>query len=404
MLRKILYLLPLALTANLSCAKKNKLNSENTSISENVEGQTEPPLPLPQLLTPEGYCSQDEPMSRENRPSFQRLSQKEISGTLQALGYSEAADLFAQRFPTENKYLGFDNFSETSVIGGSHVTTMWEIALEIAPSIAEALLTIKACEESAEGLSECQLDIMQSFYQEITGISLNQEALTKFNSVATSANDFKETLQLWVTYTLQVSDFFYRSAKGDGNPDSPYLTQKEIADAITLYLTSAKATSEQLSSAENLDLRKIDDRLKFSVEILRSEAGQVGMKNFLLSWLNIKKPDNYMIIPDETLRNGLYNEMNLLLAEFLKRNVSVKEMLTAEYSFWNNRIHTFYTRSGGNLQGFEPVDGLGEFNHAGVLSKGAFLNSHTSDTESRVLFRGLSTLASMLCYDTPPSS
>lgn len=110
-----------------------------------------------------------------------------------------------------------------------------------------------------------------------------------------------------------------------------------------------------------------------------------------------------MNLEDPKLAANAVMELELLIADVLKKNGSIQDLLLADHSYWNRRLARYYigddTKRGGFIEQLETSKN----NRLGILSKLGYLTSHTAETDSRLLFRGIATLSSLLCFDTPPA-
>src|SRR6185295_19234609 len=130
--------------------------------------------------------------------------------------------------------------------------------------------------------------------------------------------------------------------------------------------------------------------------------------NFAEQWLFVrdieaKQPDG-LIFPDfdESLRSAMRTETDLFLDSVLRGNRSVVDLLTANYSFVNERLARHYGIA--NVQGsdfrkvvFPPGNPRG-----GLLGQGSILTLTSYATRTSAVVRGKWVLENLLSAAPPP--
>jgi mono/diheme cytochrome c family protein len=188
--------------------------------------------------------------------------------------------------------------------------------------------------------------------------------------------------------------FLYRAESGPGE-GTLALSDLQIASRLSFFLWSSLPDDELLELAESSRLTR-PDVLEAQVErMLADERAESLVENFAFQWLDVSKLDE--IVPDRgqfPQASGLYDprdlmreELRLFVDSVLRSDQSVVELLTADYTFLNERLAMHY--------GIETVKGarfrqvtLPDESRHGLLGKGAVLMLTSYPNRTSPVLRG----------------
>jgi len=174
--------------------------------------------------------------------------------------------------------------------------------------------------------------------------------------------------------------FLYRVETGIGAGTSRTLTDLELASRLSFFLWSSLPDDELLRLAGESRLSKPDVLAAQVTRMLADPRAKSLSTDFAFQWLHLSKLDE--ITPDRTqfpYASRLYDpramfkeELRLFVDSVLRSDQSVFQLLTANYTFLNERLAELY--------GIETVKG-GDFRRVtldssaryGLLGKGAIL-------------------------------
>ena len=130
--------------------------------------------------------------------------------------------------------------------------------------------------------------------------------------------------------------------------------------------------------------------------------------NFAAQWLflrdvEVKEPDLYLFRDfDEGLRKSFERETELFLDSILRENRSVKELLTANYTFLNERLAEHYGMP--NIRGseFRRYTFPQGSPRGGLLGQGSVLTLTSYSTRTSPVLRGKYVLENLLASPPPP--
>ena len=122
----------------------------------------------------------------------------------------------------------------------------------------------------------------------------------------------------------------------------------ELASRLSFFLWSSIPDDELLAVAAAGRLRQpavLEQQVRRMLADPRAES---LTKNFAGQWLqlrnmaNVRPGDPYSLTFDETLRHAMSRETELFFESILRENRSVVDMLTADYTFLNERLAIHY--------------------------------------------------------------
>jgi hypothetical protein len=185
------------------------------------------------------------------------------------------------------------------------------------------------------------------------------------------------------------------------------LSDLELASRLSFFLWSSIPDEELLGLAEAGRLHDPKTLSRQIERMLADSRSEALVTNFAGQWLQIRNlrsatPDkNDFPNFDHTLRQAFERELDLFVGSIIHEKRSVLELLTADYTFVNERLAQHYGIP--NIYGshFRRVSGLDE-TRRGLLGKGGILlvTSHADRTSPVV--RGKWILDNLLGTPPPP--
>jgi len=208
---------------------------------------------------------------------------------------------------------------------------------------------------------------------------------------------------------LSSAKFLYRveAPPASAKPGSIYrLGQTEVASRLSFFLWSTIPDEELLTQAEQ---GKLSDPKVLEHQVRRMLAdprAKTLTTNFAFEWLKIRdmdalEPDPFVYPAfDRPLRSALKREMELFLDSVFRDDRSVVDLLTANYTFVNERLAAHYGIE--NIRGdqFRRVT-LTDPNRFGLLGKGAVLMVTAYPNRTSPVLRGAYILENIM--GTPPA-
>jgi len=210
-------------------------------------------------------------------------------------------------------------------------------------------------------------------------------------------------------------EFIYRSEiEPEGvKPGEPYLiSDLELASRLSFFLWSS-IPDEQLieiaSQGRLHDEKVLEEQVQRMIADPRADE---FIENFTGQWLNVRgmaaSEPVVELYPnfDSTLRDAFRREIEMFFGSIIQEDRSILEMLTADYTFVNERLAKHYGISDVYGEQFRRVDLGPELDmRRGLLGKGALLTITSDAARTSPIKRGkwfLETFLDVSPPDPPP--
>jgi hypothetical protein len=236
------------------------------------------------------------------------------------------------------------------------------------------------------------------------------QPLLAFYQKARAQGSFDFGIQKAVEAILVSPDFLFRvESDPPAKTTVPVhrISGVELASRLSFFLWSSVPDDELLALAEKgklADPQLLKQQVQRMLDDPRSEAMTA---NFAGQWLQIRnvaavKPDP-VIFPDfdESLRASMRRETELFFDSIVRENRSAMELLTANYTFLNERMAKHYGISDIYGSQFRRVT-LHDENRGGLLGQASLLTVTSPPNRTSVVQRGKWVLENLLGAPPPP--
>jgi len=226
---------------------------------------------------------------------------------------------------------------------------------------------------------------------------------------------FDYGIEAAVQRILADPEFIYRSEiePADVAPGAPYrINDLELASRLSFFLWSSAPDEDliQLAAQGRLhDSKVIEQQVARMIADPRSDA---FIENFTGQWLNVRgmaaSEPVVNLFPDfdSTLREAFRREIELFFGSIIHEDRSVLDLLTADYTFVNERLAKHYGIPNVYGSQFRRVELTPELDmRRGLLGKGALLTITSDAARSSPVKRGkwfLETFLGLSPPDPPP--
>jgi hypothetical protein len=222
-------------------------------------------------------------------------------------------------------------------------------------------------------------------------------------------NSFDAGVELAMQRILTDTQFIYRTEL----PNEQYvISDLELASRLSFFLWSSIPDQELLTLAERNQLHDAEVLHQQVNRMLNDPKADQFIKNFTGQWLNVRGlaasepvveqfPDF-----DSTLREAFQTEIEMFFASIIQEDRSLLDLLSADYTFLNNRLAKHYgipNVAGSQFRRVELGDASPE--RHGLLGKGALLTITSEATRTSPIKRGkwfLETFYGISPPDPPP--
>jgi hypothetical protein len=234
--------------------------------------------------------------------------------------------------------------------------------------------------------------------------------LMAFYATGRRDGNFERGVQLALQRMLASARFALRIERdpADAAPGSVYrLGDLDLASRLSFFLWSSIPDDELLRAAEQGRLRTPAVLRQQLRRMLADPKSEALVTNFAGQWLYLRNLKNMVPLStefvdfDDNLRRAFERETELFFESVMRENRNVLDLMTADYTFVNERLAKHYKIPGIYGSHFRRV-ALADEARRGLLGKGAILmvTSHTDRTSPVV--RGKWVLDQLLGAPPPP--
>ncbi len=252
-------------------------------------------------------------------------------------------------------------------------------------------------------------------YRRPIGASDIEPLLAAF-SAGRKKGDFDLGIQYAIRALLVDPSFLLRieseptsAARGGVEP----VTDLELASRLSFFLWSSVPDDElqNLAVRGTLSQPKVfEQQVRRMLADRRSTRSLVG--NFAAQWLQLRSIHDVFRDPeifpefDENLRNGFEQETTLFVEHTLRRDTSVLELLSANYSFLNERLARHYGVANVYGERLRRVELPSDSPRGGLLGQGSILTLTSYANRTSPVVRGKWLMQTILGMGppTPPAN
>ena len=278
--------------------------------------------------------------------------------------------------------------------------------------------------EGDSGREKYARKIMRSFVSRAFRKPLDEQTIDRLIAIVREISKepgktFQDGIKRAIATCLASPRFLFR-VEIQPEPNNPAkivpLDEYSLAARLSFFLWGSVPDDELLSLAFNTKLRA---NLGPQVDrMIQDPRSQRLVKNFIGQWLQARDVENVAISAktilgkktnreagqsfDPRLRSDMQRETEMLFDFILRKDRPVEEIISARYSFMNERLAKFYGIDGFSGDEMQPVDLTEHPERGGVLTQGTFLMVTSNATRTSAVKRGLFVLDNLLGSPPPP--
>ena len=236
------------------------------------------------------------------------------------------------------------------------------------------------------------------------------DRLLGFYSDGSLDGGFEAGIELALRFLLASPQFIFRveSEPADLAAGEVYpLADLDLASRLSFFLWSSGPDDALLAVAEQGQLSDPDELARQVRRMLADPRSDALVENFAGQWLylrnlNSTNPDP-LTFPDfdDNLRRSLQRETELFFSSILREDRGVLDLLTADYTFVNERLARHYGIAGIYGDRFRRVP-VTQAHRRGLLGHGSILTVTSYATRTSPVLRGKWILENLLGAPPPP--
>jgi len=279
--------------------------------------------------------------------------------------------------------------------------------------------------DTVSGKDRYARKIMRSFVSRAFRKPLDEQTIDRLAAIvrdvsAEPGKTFQDGIKQAIATCLASPRFLFR-VEIQPEPNNPAkvvpLDEYSLASRLSFFLWGSVPDDELLSLAFNNKLRA---NLTQQVDrMLKDPRSERFVKNFVGQWLQARDVETVAMsaktilgtetnrqaakVFDSRLRSDMQCETEMLFDFILRQNRPAEELISARYSFLNERLAKFYGIDGVTGEEMTPVDLTEHPERGGILTQGTFLMVTSNPTRTSAVKRGLFVLDNLLGTPAPPA-
>jgi hypothetical protein len=237
------------------------------------------------------------------------------------------------------------------------------------------------------------------------------EVPLKFHRDARKSGSFEAGIEMGLRAILMSPEFLFRVEQDPASapPGTAYkLSDIELASRLSFFLWSSIPDDELLEVAEHGLLRRQEVLEKQTRRMLKDPRSRSLVNNFAAQWLHLRNlatvtPD-MRLFPDfdDNLRQAFRQETEMLVESVMREDRPVTELISARYTFLNERLAKHYGIPNVYGSRFRRIDLPPDSPRGGLLRHGSILTVTSYATRTSPVIRGNWILTNILGVPPPP--
>jgi len=227
-----------------------------------------------------------------------------------------------------------------------------------------------------------------------------------FDTGRSDGKSFDAGIQFALERMLVDPDFLLRVHK---DQNSSHLGDIEIASRLSFFLWSSIPDDHLLTLAEQGQLSN-PQVLEKEVRRMLADPRAIDalVNNFAAQWLNLRRVDEVVVDPerypnyDLSLLQGFQQETEMFVGSTIREDRSIVDLLSADYTFVNERLARHYGIPGVYGSRFRRVTLPNHDQRGGLLAMGALLATTSYPDRTSPVLRGKWLLNNIFGLPIPP--
>jgi hypothetical protein len=238
-----------------------------------------------------------------------------------------------------------------------------------------------------------------------------QAPMDFYRQARQNGETFDAGVRAGLARVLSSTSFIYRMERDPAGvqPGAAHrVSDVELASRLSFFLWSSIPDERLLNLATAGRLRQPGVLAAQVKRMITDERSDALVSNFTGQWLQLRNleakvvPDLLMFPEfDDNIRKGFRRETEMLFGYILRNDRSATELLSADYTFVNERLAKQYGIPGVYGERFRQVK-LTDPNRFGLLGQGSILSLTALATRTSPVFRGAYVLTTFLNTPPPP--
>jgi len=348
---------------------------------------------------------------------LRRLTAAEFAATIRTLfsDTSQAAPI-ATVF-SDPVILGFSVEASALLIQELNASQLMDNAEAVAAWAASSTSRLSAFGNCSTLDSSCAQKFVIAFGSKAfrTKLASSDSRVTAYTKLFMAETSYAAGAQTVIAAMLQSPHFLYRTELGTGSGSNFTLTPYEAATNLAYLLTGTMPDDTLLQAADqvaagSLQLPAMLDQQASRLLSSGDVRSQFAVMAFMNGWLGLDRlfttaKDGTVYALTDTMRADMATETRSLVLEAFNGTGSFGSLLTADHSFVNKSLATFYNLPNASSLGtsFTKVTYTSStMRDPGLLANASILIGYSRPDISSPTQRGHMVRTRLLCQDVPP--
>lgn len=365
------------------------------------------------LATPDP-CTSNAPGPRK----LWRLTAAEFAASIRTIFGDTSNGAPVATVFSDPSVLGFSIDANGLLVQGLNASQLQDNAEAVAAwaGTSNKLSGFASCAATSTGAPDagCATQFIQAFGKQAfrTTLADSDPRIASYSALFMSGDSNADGAQIVISAMLQSPYFLYRSELGVQSGSTFTLTPYEVASEIAYTLTGTTPDATLLTAADTVNSggSSMADMIDQQTSRLVGGAGSstTAVMGFMDGWLGLSRlyttahdATVYQLTP--ALQQDMWNESQGLIMEAFDNGGTFGSTLTADHSFLNQELATFYGINGASGSGFTSVKYAGMTTRdPGLLGTGTILNGYARPSTDSPTQRGHMIRSRMLCQNIDP--
>ena len=373
-------------------------------------------LALATKLAVANPCTSNAPAPRK----LWRLTAAEFAASIRSILNDAGKAAPLSTVFSDPSVLGFSIDANALLVQGLNASQLQDNAEAVAAwaAMSNKLASFASCAGSTSGAPSagCATPFIQAFGRMAfrTTLAASDPRLAAYSKLFMSGSSNADGAQIVVSAMLQSPYFLYRSELGARSGSAFTLTPSEVATELAYTLTGTTPDGPLLDAADavasgSLSLSSMIDQQADRLLSSGGTGGTNAVMGFMDGWLGLSRlyttaHDATILQLSSAVQQDMWNESQSLILEAFNGGGTFGSVLTADHSFLNQELATFYGISANGLgSGFTSVKYAGlTARDPGLLGTGTILNGYARPDTDSPTQRGHLIRSRLLCQNVDP--
>jgi hypothetical protein len=378
----------------------------NGGSSPSGNGGAPPLMKVETDLPPPSACKSASPGPR----AWRRLTSLEMTASIRDLFRDQSGEAPVATVFSDQPNLGFTVDAAALLVKDLDGQALMNNAETIAHwAVTTRMSTISTCTTTD---ATCRKQFITSFGKRAFRAPLSDARVAAYEQLFMAESTFADGAEAVVGAMLQSPYFLYRGELGPasaGPGSAVTLTPYEVASSLSYLLTGSMPDDTLLAAADTAassgGTLSVDAQV---TRLLADPRAQDSVMRFAGGWLGLDRLTNtlkdaaYATLTDET-RADMASETRAFVLDTFTTGGTLSTLLTANYSFLNRNMATYYGLPTGSLgTTFTKTTIPSGARDFGILAHGGVLTGYAGARTSSPTQRGKLVRTRMLCQSLPP--